>query len=180
MQDIWNEHCLMIMQGKHRVGQTARQQLWAESDKSTVMLSELPHLRPDWAASILHQPCSLRASSKLSEMLSLIDCLDHVGSEKREGKWRWESDAVKVGGGSRLWFRVASALGRKNSPESVTWETWSSMSATGGEAVVASLCHCPPLCLGWAACWSPPVLWSVSCFFDVPFFVCMNSRHSLL
>lgn len=76
--------------------------------------------------------------------------------------------------GSSLWFGVASTLERNNSMEPVTWITWSSMSETRGEAVVPAVgdpVHCPPLWQGWAACWSPLVLWSVSCYFDVLFFL---------
>lgn len=139
MQDIWNEHCLMRMPGKHWVGQRAEQS-WGESDKSTVMLSELPHCRPAWAASIPHQPCLLWA---LLEMLSVIVCLDHVASEKNRRQMKM-SEWCSESGRSRLWFGVGSALAESviNSAESVTW---SCMSDTGGGAVASTVGEPVPL-----------------------------------
>lgn len=163
-------------------GENARQtQRGADSKATAVGRIWQEHCDAVWAsplqASLSSQhpspPCSLWASSKLLEMLRVINCLDHVGSKNQEGKWRlreWCSESQ----GSSLWFGVSSTLERNNSMEPVTWITWSSMSETRGEAVVSTVgdpVHCSLLWQGWAHRWSPLVLWSVLCYFDVLFFL---------
>lgn len=124
----------------------------------TTMLLLFPHRRPAPAASILHQHRSLWASSNLSEMLRVTDCLAHVGSKER--KVNGESRCSESEG-SRLWIGVASTSARTNSTKSVMSDAW-------GEAQWRPLCHCPPLYIfRGTACQKLTVLWSVSCFFDV-------------
>lgn len=84
--------------------------------------------------------------------------LGPCGLWRKEGKW-WKESRCS---GSK---RGASTLARTKSSESVTSDPW-------GKALVstvASLCHCPPLCILHRADWERlKVLLSVSCFFDVP------------
>lgn len=70
-------------------------------------------------------------------MLSVTDCLAHVGSKERKVNEEEESRCSESKG-SRLWIGVASTLARTNSTESVT-------SDTRGEALVSTVGQLVPL-----------------------------------
>lgn len=116
----------------------------------------------------LEQPTSF-TSTVLSEHLQTVrdaECHWLLGQcrlwkKRRQMKMReWCSGS----GGTRLLFAVASALARDNSTESVTSDAW-------GEAVVSTVGEPVPFpssLIRLSSLWEFPVLWSVSCFFDVP------------